>query len=506
MYTVTPTEMKKAEERSEKNGISCAGLMDNVGKEIAFKTDKLFSAKGKSVTILCGTGNNGGDGFALAKELSALGAFTTVICTAYPKTDLAKTCFERNRPCFSKLFICDKDNKEDILSEISNADIITDCIFGTGFHGEIEDKIISLLIEKANKADAIRLSADIPSGADADTGKVSEICFNADYTFALGAVKTGHLKNPATEKCGNIIPLDIGIADYCYQDTEAVICDDRVFDFLPERKRLSNKGSYGKLLNVSGSSRCHGAAWLSTNAAIKTGTGLVRLASVKSVTESVASTLHECVFEPCGDSDNIKAEYKKAISQLAQSSTAVICGCGMGNNSDTAEIITDIINSTNCPVVIDADGISAISPHIDELKDNNRLLFTPHPAEFSRLCGLSVEEILSDRISAAKEFSVKYGVNVLLKDAYSVFAASDGFTAVILSGNAGLAKAGSGDTLAGTIGGFSAQGLDIKKAVMLGAYLFGLSAEYLAKDDDLSAVLPSRLPDVYGKIIKEQRR
>ncbi len=508
MFVVTPDEMKNAEQASEAMGVSCAVLMDNVGRQMAEKISKDFGADNKSVAILCGTGNNGGDGFALAKNLVKLGAKCDVICVGQPKTDLAKACFDRCSPYFNSVCFADTGDMDGILSDLQKKyHIIVDCIFGTGFKGEIENENLCRIIDAVNNTlFAVKISADIPSGADAYSGATSKICFNADYTYALGALKAGHLKNPATQRCGELSVLDIGINECCYRKKEAWICDDSVFAFLPGRKRLSNKGSYGRLLNVAGSTRCIGAAWMSVNSALKTGVGLVRLCSVKDVTSSVATTLHECVFEPCGNGECLTADCAEYIAGFAANSSAVICGCGMGNNSDTAEIIKAVVNRTDCPVVIDADGISAISLHIDELKDNNRILFTPHPMEFSRLSGLSVKEILSDRIRCASSFAVKHGVNVLLKDAYSVFAGYDGYISVITAGNAGLAKAGSGDTLAGTVGGFLAQGLSVREAVQLSAQLFGLAAEKMAEDTDMSAIMPSAVPDYYSDILLKKRK
>lgn len=163
-----------------------------------------------------------------------------------------------------------------------------------------------------------------------------------------------------------------------------------------------------------------------------------------------------------------------------------------------------MIDNTSCPIVIDADGINSLAPHINELKDNTgRLILTPHIKEFSRLSGLDTDYILRHKLSCVKDFAVKYGVHVLLKDAYSVYASPDGFTAVNMSGNAALAKGGSGDTLAGTIGGLLAQGIETGNAVRLGAYLFGLSAQYAARERSMSGILPSELPQLYPYILRE---
>lgn len=500
-FVVTPRQMKSAEEKCEQLGRSCGTLMDTVGRVIAEKMSERYSLAEKTAVILTGSGNNGGDGFAIAKNLTFYGCKAVIAMTAPPKTELAKSRYDANRSCFEKELLY-SENPQAVYDELSAADFIVDCVYGTGFHGELDDSI-KRLFDKCRESSAVKLSADIASGCSALDGSAANGAFTADITFALGAVKTGQLHTPCSVNSGEIILLDIGIMQECYEEYTALLNNEELFKLYPERKRISHKGTFGKLLIIAGSENCTGAAWMCANAALRTGAGLVTLCSVKEVTRSVSSTLHECVYLPVSDNGHMTAADSDIICNAAKNADAVVIGCGMGDSEDTYEILKAVINCTDCPILIDADGINSLSAHINELKDNkNRLIITPHPKEFGRISGMPISDVLKNKLSAAADFSSKYGIHVLLKDAYSVYCAPNGFTAVNMSGNAALAKGGSGDTLSGTIGGLLAQHMSISDAVRLGSYLFGAAAEKAAQQRNMGGILPSELPWLYPYILK----
>ena len=505
-YLVTPLQMKKAEQLCEANGVSTSKLMETAGEKIAEGINSLTALEGKKIYILCGGGNNGGDGYAVAKSLLTYSAAADVIAFESPKTDIAADCLERCKPYFASYTLCKDENADAIADALSSADIIVDCIFGTGFHGEIENENIVRLITAANNSQALRFSADVPSGCNAENGEGSAHSFKADYTFALGALKCGHIHIPCSELSGELVLLDIGIPDFCYEEYAAVITDDSVYKKLPKRNRISNKGDYGRLLNIAGSENFIGAAWLSTNAALRIGTGLVTLCSVQTVTSAVSASLYESTYLHLEDSGHITTNHINDVLSAAEHATAVLIGCGTGCNEDIAKITLSLIKYAGCPVVVDADGINSLVPHINEIKDNNGMVvLTPHLKEFSRLSGCDMGYILKNKLDAAKIFAREYNVHLLLKDAYSVYAAPDGFTQINMSGNAALAKAGSGDTLAGTIAGLMAGGMEVNDAVIAGAYLFGKAAEYEAKTRDMCGIMPSELPNSYAYILKNHR-
>ncbi len=503
-FVVTPAQMKAAEGECEHRGTSCAVLMENVGAKIAERLDEMLSLSGKTVVILAGSGNNGGDGFALARRVSERGARAEiVIAGAMPKTELAKDSYQRNMPFYASVTSYES-NLDAVFALLDAADIIADCVYGTGFHGELSEGA-ARLFDYCNNLECFKCSADIASGCNALDGEADNSAFSADCTFALGAVKTGQLYAPCSEKSGEIILLDIGISPECYSGgCSAVLCDEELLRLFPKRKRISHKGTFGRLLNVAGSESCIGAAWLSTNAALRTGAGLVTLASVNTVTACVSVNLHECVLLPLGAEKNIKAAEIDTILSAAKGATAISVGCGMGNSGDTYAVVDALIKNTDCPIVIDADGINSLAPHINGLRDNtNRLILTPHPKEFCRISGYELSYVLKNKLKAAADFAREHGVHLILKDAYSVYAAPDGFTAVNMSGNAALAKGGSGDTLTGTVAGLLAQGMAIPDAVRLGMYLFGCAAELAAKSRGMCGILPSELPELYPYILKD---
>lgn len=502
-FVVTPAQMKDAEGECERQGVSCAVLMKNVGAAIAKRLDEMLSLKNKTVVILAGSGNNGGDGFALARRVSERGARAEIVIVgAMPKTELAKDSYQRNMPFYSSVTSCESA-PDAVFGLLDAADIIADCVYGTGFHGELPE-VAARLFDYCNNCEGFRCSADIASGCNALDGSADKSAFCADCTFALGAVKTGQLYAPCSEKSGEIILLDIGISADCYAEYSAVLDNEELLRLFPKRKRISHKGTFGRLLNVAGSESCIGAAWLSTNAALRTGAGLVTLASVNTVTTSVSVNLHECVFLPLGCEKNIKAAEIDVILNAAKDATAISAGCGMGNSGDTYAVVDALIKNTDCPIVIDADGINSLAPHINGLRDNtNRLILTPHPKEFCRISGYELPYVLKNKLKAASDFAKEHGVHLILKDAYSVYAAPDGFTAVNMSGNAALAKGGSGDTLTGTVAGLLAQGMAIPDAVRLGMYLFGFAAELAAKKRGMCGILPSELPELYPYILND---
>ena len=260
--------MKTAEAMCEKKGTSCGVLMRNVGSAIARHISRI--AKPCRTAVLVGSGNNGGDGFALAHNLRKRGFTPTIIMTgASPKTDLAKECFEEYRADYESV-LSYPDEPESVLAEIAKCGVIADCVYGTGFHGELHPDI-RRLFSYCNESAALRFCADIASGCNASDGSADEYSFRADMTFALGAVKTGQLYVPCSEYSGDIVLLDIGISESCYTEYDAELNGDSLASHFVNRSRITHKGTFGRLLNVSGSESCVGAAWMSTNAALRTG-------------------------------------------------------------------------------------------------------------------------------------------------------------------------------------------------------------------------------------------
>lgn len=467
-YIVTNDQMKSAERNADSAGISYFEMMDNAGKAIADNAAAIIP-QGLPVYILCGSGNNGGDGFVAAKRLFSLGFDARVILVCgQPRTDCARAHFERM--------------PSSILTHYIGEDgAVIDCIFGTGFHGTLPENVKDILIRTAHFK--LRIAADVPSGINSDTGELADGCFQPSHTFALAAIKRGFLVPSCLDALGELALLDIGIPESAYAEYSAKITEGELLRAFPKRAKSSHKGSFGRLLNISGSVCYNGAAVMSTLAAMRSGTGLCTLACPKSVVSIAADSIPEATFLPLPETaDGFIAENAAdVLAPALEKASALLVGCGLGNSAATRAVTEYVIKNADCPIIIDADGINSISSNINILtqrKDGRDTILTPHPLEFSRISGLSVKQIQSDRISAAEDFSRKYGVTLVLKGAGTVIAAKDG-TYVNLCGNAGLAKGGSGDALAGIIAALCAQGADAFRAAACGVFSHARAADIL---------------------------
>lgn len=504
-YIVNNAQMKAAEADCSARFISYSEMMLNAGSAVAESIAMRF--KPCLAAVLCGNGNNGGDGFVIARILEERGfKVRTILVNGEPRTDCACEHFGKlNKKHVHELA---EDNRR-CTDFVQNAQIIVDCVFGTGFHGVLPEHITKLL-ECANDR-PVRVAVDVPSGVNSDTGEFGPHCFKATETHILAAVKKGLLNPEALELCGKIIPQDIGIEQSCYKEFEAIFNGDHSRGVLPERTPGAHKGTFGRLLNIAGSLCYSGAAVMSTRAALRSGTGLCTLAAPVSTVKALTGTLVENTFLPLPETpDGFVGEKSwETLAAILPKMTAVAIGCGLGNSENIRKLTEYIIKNAQCPIIIDADGINSIADNINVLKERTGdkggwrdTIITPHPLEFSRISGLSVAEIQRDRIGAARKFAAEYGVTVLLKGAYTVISDSAGDEIrVNPTGSAALAKGGSGDVLTGIIAAMLAQGIPPYIAASSGAYCHGFAADLLCKTMHPAAVLASDiiniLPEVY---------
>ncbi|MCL2018990.1 MAG: NAD(P)H-hydrate dehydratase [Oscillospiraceae bacterium] len=514
-FIVTAEQMKKAEQNADNRGISFSSLMDNAGEACYKQLVRLRGdVSGLTFVVLCGRGNNGGDGIVLAGKIKENGGMPLCVFV----TDLPGSAGAREK--YSKFCVNGGSegsavdsalytHREDTVKKaLTNCDVIIDCVFGTGFSGELEPKLAELFRFIDTNFEGLKISVDVPSGINATTGEQAQRAFRPDVTFMLGAAKKGLLSHPTFDFCGDLVLLDIGIPDDCYNEYEAVFIDKSVIKHIPARKKSSHKGDYGKLLNIAGSEQFIGAALLSTKAALKCGAGLVTLASVREVCRSVAPAVPEASYLPLyADADGFAdGESAQTIAgKLAGFSySAIALGCGLGITRNVWELTEAVLKNCNCPIILDADGIYLLSLNINVLEENDKLkVITPHPLEFSRLTGKSVAEIQSDRIGFAREFSKKWGTVTVLKGINTVVAAPDGRVFINITGNPGLAKGGSGDVLTGMIASFTAQGVRPLEASMLSVYLHGLTADELAESAALAGIMPGDIAELLPLVMKK---
>lgn len=502
---LTAKQMSIAEKSSEAYGVSLSELMDNAALCLSEEITSIsYKRNLKNVLILVGNGNNGGDGLVCANTLLSNSLNVKIIMVqGNPKTELAKTAFKNLN---KKAEIISATDAE---TQINSADIIVDAIFGTGFHGDLPDKIKSLF-NIVNQSDSIKIACDLPSGINAENGFVSQGTVKCDYTVCFHALKLGLLLSPAKEYCGKTQISDIKIPEQAEKDFGFQITKlDKsiVKNLLPPRPDNAHKGTFGKLLCICGCSDYRGAAAISATAALRTGVGLVNLCSVKEVISSLSSRIYEAVYTELNNDDNgfISSDNIDRIISLSKESNAILLGCGLGKSAHTISLVKEIIEQAEIPIIIDADGINCLCENINILKNTKaKIILTPHPAEFSRLLGISVSEFLENRFDLTMQFCDKYNVTVLSKSTQS-FAMSHNFKNVYLSdvGNSALSKGGSGDLLAGMIASLVSQGAEPISACAIGQFVLGRSAEILSESMSKRSVLARDILEILPFVLKE---
>ena len=500
MYTVSPDEIKNADALAvSKYGISELTLMKNAARGCADIICRIASRKDR-IVILCGKGNNGGDGYELASIFGKL-CLNVAVINVFDCEPTGKTAFSVYKSC--------KDYGTEIYASdmydavIDGASIVIDAIFGTGFSGKVtRNSKIGAIIEKANATNALRIAIDVPSGINCGDGSISEVNFNAFMTITMAYAKTGLFSLPARDYCGEIRVIDIGYPKEMESDIsfDGIIPDSSyITGVFPERKKNSHKGDFGQLLTYCGSPFMTGAAILCANAALRSGVGLVNIARDEKTLSVLQNHLTEPIFSPLSaDVYERQSEFLK----LSQKATACLIGCGMGKDEGDAAVCEHIIKNVKTPIILDADGINAIAANKHILREAAETpVITPHPLEFSRLIGKEVSEIQQNRLSLAREFAKEYGCVVVLKGASTVTASPDGFAAVNTTGSSGLAKGGSGDVLAGLIASFRAQGMSAFDSAASGVFLHGLACDILCRTSSERSVLPSDLITVISSLL-----
>lgn len=525
MYILTAEQMKDAEEACVNAGSSYFELMENAGSKVFERiVEYEGDLKGKICVVLCGSGNNGGDGFVVARHMYEVGAnVVCVLANGMPKSQLALDMYNRLMQECNVSFFHLFESEEDIGLIIKKSSIVVDAIFGTGFKGEFKEKPgflssllnakyygdIAFLAEVSNRSRARIYSIDIPSGMETDRGRVCDSCFEATVTLALGNLKIAHIMNYDRDYLGQVDILDIGIDEKFYsnfKETVSSIDEKYVYSKLRPRNKYSNKGDNGKLICVCGSLGMTGAAKLVTQSAYKSGAGYVYLACPESVVGIMSTCLTEQIIVPLNETEigSISSESAPHLVKFMKSMTACVVGPGMRMVEDTVEIVREIVKNTYCPIIIDADGINAVASDIDILwTRKSDIVLTPHPGEMARLIGKSSKYVNENRVEVAREFSEKYRVFVVLKGRNTVISSPSGNVYVNFTGNAGMAKAGSGDILAGMIGSLAAQNYGVLQASILGTFLHGSAADYTADRLSLHSMTASDVLDDYHVVFKK---
>jgi NAD(P)H-hydrate epimerase len=510
----TAEEMRRVDERAIRDlGIPGATLMENAGAgaadaALAWLSAGKRSARGRRVVIVCGKGGNGGDGFVVARRLARRGVRCEVVLAAPAdevRGDAGKKLRELQKSGLRPIVI---DGPGQLGPRLASADLVVDGLLGTGSRGAPEGATADA-IDAINASGRPVLSLDIPSGLAADGGGPARRSVRADLTVTFAGLKRALVMPPGRELAGRVSVVDIGVPpdEVARGITTFLLEPADVSRHFPPRPRAAHKGTYGHLLVVAGSIGKTGAAALAADAAMRSGAGLVTVATPASQQPVVAALVVEAMTAALaeGTPGFIGAAAATVIDGLVAARDAVAIGPGLGLEPETQAIVRRLAVEGRVPMVIDADGITALVGHLDRLrKASAARCLTPHPGELARLLGVTVADVQRDRIEIAREVATAHGVHLVLKGAASVIAAPDGTVLLNPTGNPGLASGGTGDVLTGVAGAFLARGLAAGDAIAGAVYLHGLAADVAAErvgeESLIARDVIAALPDAFARL------
>lgn len=470
-------------ELMERAAESCVQIMEAEGIDLS------------KICVICGSGNNGGDGFAIARMLKEKKLDVELVFIGKEVSCTEET--RRQMQLFQKV-----GGRISNTYEEKEYSVIVDAIFGVGLSRPIEGKYFEI-IESLNRSKAVRVAVDIPSGISADTGCVMGTAVRADLTVTFQKRKLGLIFYPGCEYAGRVFIADIGICtEKMEEDAETVFSyEPSLFsELLPERKPDSHKGTYGKVLIIAGSKGMAGAAYLNALSAYRTGAGLVQIYTVEENRMILQQLLPEAIITAYDSYD------EEEVRGLLTWADVVCIGSGIGVNECSEKILEMVVKNVQVPCVVDADGLNILAGHPQYLEgiSAGQFVFTPHLKEMSRLTRIDVETLKSRRIDAARAFAEKYPVVCVMKDARTVVACAGRQTYVNISGNAAMAKAGSGDVLAGIITGLLAQGKDCFEGACIGVLLHGIAGDAAKVEKGSYSVLARELADGIAAVLSRK--
>ncbi|NLK88030.1 MAG: NAD(P)H-hydrate dehydratase [Clostridiaceae bacterium] len=513
MKVATPEQMRRIDECAIREyGIPGILLMENAAAAVAAEAAIMVEGRsGSTITIVAGRGNNGGDAFAAARLLHSKGFEVSTYLIGSKDGISADALVNMNileRIGIDIYELTEECCFEGFSEALAASDLIIDGIFGTGLSREVTG-LAEAVIGMMNASGVPILSIDIPSGIDGTYGKANGACVNAAATVTFCLPKTGLLLNPGCEHAGRLLTADIGIPPSAIskQDIRTWVIDRQMAaSILPVRKPDSNKGDCGRVFIITGSTGMTGSGCLSSAAALRTGAGLIYTGVPASLAPIYCSRLTEPIVIPLEDCGTgcLTASCAGSILERLDRMDAVAVGPGLTVTEDIKKIVMLVIDSCKAPLILDADALNAISSDPSVLKRlKTGAVVTPHPGEMARLMGIGIEEVQADRIGNASRFASEYGVTVVLKGSRTVVAYPDGKAFINMTGNAGMATAGTGDVLTGIIAGIAAQGADAGDAAVAGVYLHGLAGDAAADYKGMYGITAGDLVDFLPVTIKE---
>jgi ADP-dependent NAD(P)H-hydrate dehydratase / NAD(P)H-hydrate epimerase len=526
---LTAAQMREADRlTTERYGIPGKELMENAGTAIAeFLREKFPDIAGRRILVLCGKGNNGGDGLVVARLLKDFGATAVVYLFANPGSvegDAAAN-LKRWQQGLGELYVVTSEAEwESARAVLAESDMIVDALLGTGLRGPVEG-LLGKVIEDLNAARAKRrgktvvVAVDMPSGLASDSQDFGGPVVAADFTVTLTVPKVGQLVLPHSSCCGVLVVKDIGTPpELLESDSHLKIhwIEPAEFRALPlVRDPVANKGTYGHALIVAGSLGKSGAAILSARGALRSGAGLVTVATPQDVLPIVAGGMPEMMTAPLASTEAGTASLRNLdygkFAEILKGKSVLAIGPGLSMQNETQQFIRLVVGQTELPIILDADGLNAYDGVADTLNERHAaaMVLTPHPGEMARLLGITVKEVQARRLDVALEAAGRWRAHVILKGFHTILATPSGYAYINTTGNPGMATGGTGDVLTGILAGLTAQfGVeDWARVLSFGVYLHGLAGDIAASRVGEAPLIASDLidaiPEAYARVLAE---
>ena len=517
MRVVSAEQMRQIEERAIHHyGIPSLLLMENAAWAVVEEIRRCLSKKeaslsGRKAVILVGKGNNGGDGLAVARHLVFQGMDVTVLLFARLKELKGDAALNLRlfQGTTGKCFIIEGEKQRRLTRlALAQADVVVDALYGIGMRGALPS-LIEEYVDEVNRSPGWVISIDIPSGVEANTGKVYRTAIRAQTTVTFGLPKWGLFLGDGPDFSGRVVVDPISIPETYFKDegiSTFVLTNDNVFNMLPVRQLKGHKGTHGKGILVAGSKGMSGAAVLAGRGALRSGIGLLQIVTPNGIAQDVDASITEATVWSAPGDDRLNEEAWSVILKQSEKAQALAVGPGLAQNPQFVTVLEEIIRNISCPVLLDADALNlvALEPGLLGLRNGlGPLILTPHPGEMARLCGCSVEDIERNRLDIAVTKAVEWEAVVVLKGSVTIIASPDGRAFFNPTGNPGLGTGGTGDVLTGSILAWLAQGVTPLEAACLGVYLNGKSADDLATEYGWSGFTASEVADRLPKVRRD---
>lgn len=508
MKVVTADTMRRMDARAmQEYGIPGVVLMENAGLRVVEEIQKMGISKGRPVVVVSGKGNNGGDGFVIARHLLNQGVKVKVFAFALEEEyrgDALVNFLILKHMGVEPIHILKQEDLQVLKKELLHAQLVVDALLGTGVASAVRG-LMGEAIDLVNQAGKRVVSVDIPSGIHGDTGEVLGRAVKAERTVTFALPKQGLFLYPGAEYAGKIVAGDISMPRAVMEDPEVLvnlITRDMVRELLPRRKPNSHKGTYGRIFILGGSPGLTGAPAMAGQAALRSGSGLITVGIPAGLNPVLESKLTEVMTYPLPETldQGLSSNALKPVLDLLKDYDAAGIGPGVHPDREAYTLLEGILKNTPVPLVLDAGALTLLSGNLSLLKEApHPLVLTPHPGEMARLLNTTVVEVEKDRLNTAKKFAETWQVTLVLKGARTLVALPSGEVYINTTGNSGMASGGTGDVLTGLLTGLMGQGISSKDAALAGVYLHGLagdrSAALLGEAGLAATDLIEELPD-----------